>query len=193
MSEVALGRIAGPFSSSPLENFKSTPLALREKSTPGKFRLLHNLSFPYNEKAVNLNIPKYNSTLQFASIEDAVATIAKSPGAFLAKADIAEAFRLLPLSPSCYNLTGFHLEGNFFFDKCLPMGASSACKIFERFSSSLKFILLNHYNVPNVIKVLDDFLFIAPSFAECNYALKSFQSLCSGINVPLALEKTEGL
>ena len=47
--EVELGRIAGPFDVPPLAAFKSTPLALREKSTPGEFRLLHTLSYPYNQ------------------------------------------------------------------------------------------------------------------------------------------------
>ena len=46
--EIKLGRIAGPFSEPPFKNFKSSPIALREKSTPGKYRLLH-LSFPYDQ------------------------------------------------------------------------------------------------------------------------------------------------
>ena len=40
--EIDLGRIAGPFPSPPFDQFKCSPLALREKSTPGKYRLLHN-------------------------------------------------------------------------------------------------------------------------------------------------------
>ena len=52
--ELDLDRIAGPFPYPPFDNFKCSPLALREKSTPGKFRLLHNLSYPYDLSSVNL-------------------------------------------------------------------------------------------------------------------------------------------
>ena len=41
---------------------------------------------------------------------------------FLAKSDIAEAFSLLPLKPSEYNLIEFKLGDNLYFDKCLTMG-----------------------------------------------------------------------
>ena len=118
--------------------------------------------------------------------------IAASPGAFLAKADIANAYRLLPLKPEVYNLTGFSLLGKFYFDRCLPMGASSACKTFERFSDALKSILATWYHVKNVVKVLDDFLFIGSSFEECLHALRSFEALCAGLGVPLATAMTVG-
>ena len=191
-SEVALDRIAGPFPSPPLKNFKCSPLALREKSTPGSYRLLHNLSFPYNSDSVNGNIPEENSKLQYASISDAIGIINNYGRCFLAKSDIAEAYRLVPVHPSCYNLLGFKINDNFYFDKCLPMGACSACKIFERFSSALKFILTNVYKVKHVVKLLDDFLFIGETEKECAYALDSFKHLCRLLNVPLAANKTMG-
>ena len=85
----------------------------------------------------------------------------------MAKSDISEAFRLIPLSPESYRHTGFSLNGEFFYDRCLPMGASSSCKIFEAFSDSLKFILQEHYSLPHVLKVLDDFLFISDTEVDC--------------------------
>ena len=166
-SEVNLGRIAGPFFSPPFPNFKVSPLSLREKSTPGKFRLLHNLSYPYDSRSVNFNIPYEFSHLSYASVTDAISTINKLDTCYMAKADIAEAYRLLPIHPSCYNLLGFRLMGNYYFDQCLPMGASSSCAIFERFSDALIFILESVYNVFNTVKMLDDFLFIASSEEEC--------------------------
>ena len=189
-SEIRLGRIAGPFNSPPFNDFKCSPLALREKSTPGKFRLLHNLSYPYNQDSVNLNIPNDKAKVSYSSIEDAISFIVDSPGCFLAKSDIAEAYRLLPLHPSCYNLTGFSLEGKFFFDKCLPMGARSACQIFERFSNALIYILNHHFSITKVVKVLDDFLFIGDNELECSHALNTFIALCDVLGIPLAEGKT---
>ena len=56
--EIQLGRIKGPFKEKPFDKFKISPLALREKSTPGTYRLLHNLSHPYDLRAVNVGIPQ---------------------------------------------------------------------------------------------------------------------------------------
>ncbi len=55
--ELAAGKIWGPFNKSPLPHFKCCTLSVREKSTPATYRLLHNLSAPYDERAVNYNIP----------------------------------------------------------------------------------------------------------------------------------------
>ena len=94
--ESSLDRISGPFKEPPLKKFKCSPLALREKQNTGKYRLLHNLSYPYDKKSVNYNILKTDSTVSYATISDAVDTIQQcSPKAFLAKSDIADAFRLV--------------------------------------------------------------------------------------------------
>ena len=120
--EIEFGRIGGPFQDAPFKHFKCSPLALREKSTPGQYRLLHNLSHPHDDSAVNANIPSELTKTTYDTIEDAVEIIQHYDSPYLAKTDIAEAFRLLPLHPSSYNLTGFKLQGKYFYDKCLPMG-----------------------------------------------------------------------
>ncbi|XP_069186395.1 uncharacterized protein [Procambarus clarkii] len=191
--ELRLGRIAGPFEVPPLPNFKCSPIALREKSTPGKFRLLHNLSFPYSQLSVNANIPKASSTVHYQNINDAIELVVKcSPGAFLAKCDIAEAFRIVPVHPSDYHLLGFHYDGRYYYEKMLSMGAASSCRIFETFSSGLKWILEEKFNVRGVVKVLDDFLFVSSSFEGCLRDLRVFTALCEQLGVPLAPHKTEG-
>ena len=190
-SEIKLNRIAGPFHHPPFNPFKVSPLALREKSESGKFRLLRNLSYPYNNDSVNANIPEHCSKVRYESLSDAIRFVQDIPQAWMAKVDIADAFRLIPINPSDYYLTGFHLDG-YYFDKCLPMGCSSSCMIFERFSSSLKWILNTHYNVVNVVKVLDDFMFIGKTESLCALYLKSFINMCSLINIPIANHKTMG-
>ena len=190
-SEIEKGRIAGPFPDPPFENFRCSPLALREKTTPGQYRLLHNLSSPYNDfGSVNANIPDDLKKVTYDNIDTALQILANRPFSFMAKSDIAEAFRLIPLHPLSYKWTGFLFENQYFYDKCLPMGASSSCQIFESFSDALKFILLEQYGVSNVVKVLDDFLFIADTENDCREALDSFRSLCSLSGVPLSEPKT---
>ena len=192
--EAKLGRIAGPFSDPPFDYFKCSPLSLREKSTPGQYRLLHNLSYPYDEAntSVNGNIPRVLSSTKYATIEDAVRILGMLDSPYLAKSDIASAFRLLPLRPDNYNITGFSLNGHFYYDRCLPMGASSSCQIFERFSDALVFILKTKFRIRYIVKVLDDFLFIGESEQECQEGLYAFTAFCSHVGIPIAAHKTEG-
>lgn len=192
-NELQQGRIAGPFSSPPLPNFKSSPLALREKSTPGKFRLLHNLSYPYDSRSVNANIPQQSSTVQYSNIQTALEVVRDlGSNCFLAKSDIADAFRLIPLNPSEYNLTGFEWRGQYYFDKCLAMGLSSSCKIFETFTDAIRWILIHHYKVGHCIKILDDFLFIELTSKKCQEDLQAFLHLCKRLGIPVAIHKTVG-
>ena len=70
---------------------------------------------------MNLNISHENSTVTYANIQDAMKSIQIfSPKAFMAKSDIANVFRLIPLHPSQYHLTGF------FFGMVLTI-MTSAC------------------------------------------------------------------
>lgn len=199
--ELALGRVAGPFASPPFDSFRVSPLGLVEKSTPGEYRIIHNLSHPEGV-SVNDGIPKECSEVKYACIQDAVVYIKKllaksdvtslGKSVFLAKCDIKSAFRIIPISPSEYHLLGFKWGKFFYYDKVLPMGCSSSCRIFERVSTALEWIAVNKLGISGVIHYLDDFLFIAESESEAQIFLARFQLACSKIGIPLAPEKTRG-
>jgi len=189
--ELSKDRIEGPFLSPPLEHLKISPLALREKKNSLNFRLLHNLSFPYDDTSVNRNIPTDYCTVKYSSISSAVKLIQNTPNCYLAKTDIADAFRLIPLHPTQYHLTGFMFQNKYYYDKCLPQGCSSSCNIFEKFSDSLSWILSYHYDVNTIVKVLDDFLFIGNGHSETLRQLNHFRTMCKDVGVPIAEHKTE--
>ena len=67
-----------------------------------------------------------------------------------------------------------------------------SCSIFEVFSSSLEWISINPLGASSVLHILDDFLFIAPSKAQCQRDLANFVPLCAYLGVPLPPEKTVG-
>ena len=191
--ELKLNRIAGPFKQIPFPNFKCSPLALRPKQQPGKYRLLHNLSYPYDEHSVNHNIPQQSATVKYQSLEDAIQLIHKhSPSPYLAKSDIADAFRLVPVHSSQHHLLGFSFAGNYYYDKMLPMGAATSCSIFETISDAIQWILTHKLLISSTVKVLDDFLFIQPTKERTLRDLNSFTRLCAKLNIPLAPHKTEG-
>ena len=191
--ELQLNRIAGPFSSPPFPNFKCSPLALRPKQQPGKYRLLHNLSYPYDENSVNRNIPHSAAIVKYQTLQDAIHLIHRhSPNPYLAKSDIADAFRLVPVHSSQHHLLGFSFKGSYYYDTMLPMGAATSCNIFETISDSIQWILANKYYLTSCVKVLDDFLFVQPTAERTARDLKTFTTLCDDLAIPLAPHKTEG-
>ena len=189
--ELNAGRYAGPFSSSPFPIFQVSPIKLQPKKEVGKYRLIHNVSYPYDQHSINGSISRDNSSVSYASIQDAISIIQKlGKGCFMAKSDIQSAYRLVPVSPEDYPKLGFQFRNDLYFDKCLAQGCASSCKIFEEFSSALEWILRHKYNVKFTLHVLDDFAFFAPDYEKCLQYLLAWKSLCSELNIPLCPEKT---
>ena len=141
--EIVKGKIAGPYDKPPFKPFVVSPIGLVPKRDTGKFRLIHDLSFPKLESvSVNANIPREFCTVQYEDF-DFVVTIVIQQGqnCYLSKLDIEAAFRILPMSPSSYWLLGIFWEGKYYYDKFLPMGASISCSTFEEFSRAIQWIL----------------------------------------------------
>ena len=102
--ELAAGRLAGPFDSPPLPNFRVSPLGVVPKKAPGEYRLIHHLSFPRGA-SVNDGISTEDTSVQYARVDDAVTMIKQlGQGCFLAKTDIKSAFRIIPILPRDYDL-----------------------------------------------------------------------------------------
>ena len=192
LKEAKAGRILGPLNCSPFDKFIMSPLGLVPKKVEGQYRVIHHLSYP-SGSSVNDGISKEFSSVKYANISQAIKLIISvGKNCYLAKSDIQAAFRIIPISPIDYPLLGFKWKNKYYFDKCLPMGASSSCQIFERFSTSLEWILHNYMPNIKILHVLDDFLFIAPTAEECSSALRIFLRICEEIGVPIAQEKTFG-
>ena len=175
----------------PFHPFHTSPLNIREKKTPGRYRLIHDLSFPYNDNSINHNIPDNSKKVKYATVNDAIELLLAQPhGAFSCKTDIADAFRLTPISPNDYSKLGMTFNNQYFYDKVLPQGCASSCKIFETFSSALQDIFLHYAPHAACTHMVDDFFIIAPDLHSCMSYLNIFQHLCADIGIPLAPEKT---
>ena len=169
-----------------------SPLGLQPKKVPGEFRVIHHLSYPKGA-SINDGIPKHLSTVKYSSVGQAISNIIqKGQGSYMAKTDIKSAFRIIPVNPSDYHLLGFYWDSGYYYDRCLPMGCSSSCAIFEAFSTSLEWIIQRRLPRVAVLHILDDFLFISPTYHESKLALQTFKHICADIGVPLAPEKTVG-
>lgn len=190
--EISEGRIQGPFAEPPFDNLKVSPLGVIPKKQPGEYRMIHHLSFPYGS-SVNDFIPSDLCSVHYASVDDAVRMIKKiGSSCTLAKTDVRSAFRIIPVHPKDYYLLGMHWKGQYYIDRCLPMGLASSCRTFEMLSTGMEWVARNKLNIPYIIHILDDFLIAGESPDKCRTNLQQFLAFCEDVGVPMAPEKTEG-
>ena len=177
-SESTLGRIAGPFSAPPFKDVVISPLGLIPKKEPGAFRLIHDLSFPKGD-SVNSGIPREYCSVSYEDYDYFVSILLahEGRGCYIAKADIESAFRIIPISPLDYHLLGCMVNGQYFYDRCLPMGCSVSCKLFEGFSCAIQWILQNSFHGSTMSHILDDFIFLSQYESECRSYLQNFKRL----------------
>ena len=189
--EIDKGRIMGPFISSPFNSFNISPISLREKSTPGKYRMIHNLSYPHDGSSINANIEEVQKSVKYSSIREAIDLLARvSDVVYMCKTDIKDAFRMLPITIRDQPKLGFKFQDKLYFDKTLPMGCAMSCKLFESFATALEHIFKFYDPQCHVIHYLDDFLFINSTKQLCEDSKNLFMSLCKKIGVPLSPDKT---
>ena len=62
-------------------------------------------------------------------------------GALLAKADVKEAFRIVPVAPKDRLLLAMRWQGELYFDKVLPFGLHSAPIIFAAIADGIEWII----------------------------------------------------
>ena len=78
-------------------------------------------------------------------------------------------------------------------DKCLSMGCSIFCALFEQFSSFLEWVVRDVSGVNSVTQYLDDFLCVGTAGSRfCAVWLATLEHIAEQFGVPLAPEKTEG-
>lgn len=190
--EVALGRILGPFDCPPLQGLTLSPVRVIPKPGSSKTRLIFNLSHPPTN-SVNGLIHDDAKCVSYCSVTDVAAHIQRvcGPSAYLAKVDLADAYRFVPVAKTDWQFLGMRVGTNFYVDRMLPMGAASSCKIFQRVSDAIAAAFLAYHQGPvRVFNYLDDFLFVAGTHADCESALTAFESLCASADIPLAAHKT---
>lgn len=192
IEELKAGRIMGPFRVKP-PNLICSPLALVPKKEPGKFRLIQDLSFPKGT-SINDGIDHQFTEIHYDSVDIVVQKVKQcGRNCLMAKTDIENAFRILPIHPLNRHLLGFSwaLEDTveYYMDACLVMGLSISCQLFSRFSAALQWIMeTNHQAIMS--HILDDFFFVGPPYTnQCQASLDLFLKLCKDINIPIKSEK----
>ena len=110
----------------------------------------------------------------------------------MAKLDLRDAYRMVPVHPVDRPLLGMRWKGSVFIDCALPFGLRSAPKIFSALADALIWIV-HTKGFPLSMHYLDDFLLLDPPNSQtCAAALVTTQQLCKELGVSVAEEKTEG-
>ena len=110
----------------------------------------------------------------------------------MSKTDKQDAFRIIPIHVNDHKLLGFSWRGSYYYDKCLPVGASSSCQIFESLSTSLQWIMCSKFQASGMSHLLDDFFFIGPGDSPiCLKALEKFLTICEEAGIPIKHVKTQ--
>ncbi|XP_073462542.1 uncharacterized protein [Aquarana catesbeiana] len=193
-TELDRGYIIGPFTQSPFSVWRVSPIGLVKGKFSNKLRLVYDLSAPHCSHIPSLNtlIPSEEFSLRYSTVDSAIQSIILAgAGAWLSKADISDAFKLLPIDPCLWRWHGIKWKGLYYFATKLTFGSKSSPWLFDTFAQSLSWILSQHASCQKVIHYLDDFLLIEKP-NEPPVDLNSLRTIFHNLNVPLADKKVEG-
>ena len=185
--ECELGRVLGPFDLEELPGVHISKFGVIPKSNQvGKWRLILDLSSPEGA-SVNDGIQKELCSLQYVKVDEVVDTILKlGPGTELAKIDIQNAYRIVPVHPDDRSLLGMKWQGKLYVDTTLPFGLRLAPKIFNAVADAAQWII-QEMGARYLWHYLDDFITIgAAGEDECQFNCDLMSRACEILGIPLA-------
>lgn len=188
--EVSRCRVAGPFPFIPIPNLQVSSFGvIPKKGQPGKWRLIIDLSSPVND-----GISADEFSMHYITLDQIIRMVAKhGPGAMMAKFDVEAAYRNVAVHPEDRYLLGMKWRGQFLVDLALPFGLRSAPFIFNSIADMVEWIIINRYNVADLMHYFDDFLTVGPAHSnQCAYNLQTALAVCRSLGLPLHPGKCMG-
>jgi hypothetical protein len=191
-SEVAAGRMAGPFTEVP-QSFtfsRTSPLAAVPKPD-GDFRIIDDLSA--GSAAINAGIGDDAASVHYADFDSALRMVIRlGRGCLLGKLDWKAAFRQIAVHFKDWPCLGLRWRTEIFFRLVLPFGLRSSPQLFCRFTKAFRWIM-KQAGVEWIIGYLDDFLIGGgPLSEECLEAMRKIEKICKEIGVELHPKKRTG-
>ena len=193
--EVALGRVAGPFTPPPPDEalHVSSFGVIPKKGQPGKWRFIVDLSSRWGH-SVNDGIDPQTLSLQYIKMDDVLCMVAGlGKGALLAKFDVENAYRNVPVHPDDRAKLGMKWRKQLYVDLMLPFGLRSAPFIFDSIAEVVEWILTTNYSITDLLHYLDDFLTAGPPKSQiCARNLSKSMNVCARLGLPLHPQKCVG-
>ena len=103
---------------------------------------------------------------------------ASGQGVQLFKADIKNAFKLIPVRPEQWRLLGFQWLGKFYYQFCLPFGGRSSPGIFNDFADCLQCLCQENAGDVATSHYLDHFFRVGTSGDSTAAVYHSMQRIC---------------
>lgn len=130
--------------------------------------------------------------MQYSSVDLAIQHILQTgKGTWLSKADISDAFKLLPIKPSLWQWHGFKWRECYYFASKLTFGSKSSPWLCNTFASALNWVFSSQMGCGKVINYLDYFLLLeSPALPPKDLA--ALTELFMDLNAPLAAHKIAG-
>ena len=190
--QVSQGYMLGPFPPHACSNLITSSIAVIPKKTPGKWRVIVDLSSP-RDASVNDSTRRQYTHLAYSSVDDAAPAIHHlGRDSLMAKIDVKEAYRIIPVHPEDRPFLAVRWRDSVFVDCQLSFGLPSAPAIFSAVGEALEWVLRQR-GVRAVVHYVDDFLLLgAPASPECQQALSTTLATCEELGMPIAPDKTEG-
>jgi len=191
--ELALGRIVHIPDPSILPWFHCSPIGIiPKKHKPDKWRLIVDLSAP-DGHSVNDGIEKALCSLMYISVDRVAETVLQlGPGTLLAKMDIKEAFRIVPIHPSDRLLLAMQWKGKWYIDKVLPFGLRSAPLLFTALADAVEWVI-RQKGVMYIWHYMDDFILAGgPDSDQCAAFIALALQVFRVLGIPIELSKSEG-
>ena len=197
--DIRLGVTAGPFDSPPFENFVGSPMGAFTKKRSTKVRVIHNLSWPPGS-SINDFIDIEDYRVKYMSVDDVVEQIRLlGPGCQLAKLDLADAFKHIPVTPSDWEPLGYTwyvwdpVQGQYqlkhYFDYMIEFGARSSPHLFNNFADGAQYVMV-YDGVTYVEHYLDDFITAGPADSDtCANNLQIMLDTCDHLGFAVNPQK----
>lgn len=176
--------------------YRINPLGVVTGKSSGKKRLILDLSSPHgshSHSSINSLIPKEDYSLSYVKVDDAVQILKRlGRGSYMNKLDVADAFKVLSMSPDLWQWYGFEFDNFMYFYTRLTFGSRSSPYLFSLLSEAIQYIAQNNYGVKYLLYLLDDFLAIDRTEIEAHRSMAVLTMIFNILCVPLNKSKTTG-
>lgn len=191
--DITTNKKAGPFLTPPFPYFSYSPIgAVPKHGSWEKIRVIHHLSYPFHGDSINASTQE--EKIKLGNFDQAANAI-KNLGAdcYLIKLDVEAAYKQVPVRKEDWHLLGLKWKGKYYYERVLPFGLKSSCRLWELYATALHKILEKILkNVTIIIHYIDDFLFVVKLQSDAELALKQALEICNELGIPMAQDKVEG-
>ena len=179
----------GHYVKCPLKPSLVSALGAIQKESGG-IRLIHDCSRPVGRAVNDL---AEDVTFKYQTFEDAVKNVKQ--GSYLAKVDLKNAYRSIPISKESQEATGiswvFGDQKIYMKDVRLPFGAKLSPFIFNKITQAVVRMMIRK-GFKGICAYLDDFIIITDSKDECTLALNTLIYLLRSLGFMINWSKVEG-